>query len=62
LPAPRQLSAIGQSRLALVGSARYITVENPDITHGPARAPGPADRQGSGAIQAFPGEFHEDFL
>src|SRR3954463_7029630 len=24
--------------------------------------PGPADRQGSGAIEAFPGEFHEDLL
>jgi hypothetical protein len=63
LPAPRQLSAIAETRLALVGSARYITVENPDITQGGWRAaPGPADRQGSGAIQAFPSEFHEDFL
>jgi hypothetical protein len=36
---------------------------NPDITQGGWRAaPGPADRQGSGAIQAFPSEFHEDFL
>ncbi|HJX22537.1 MAG TPA: hypothetical protein VJ454_16185 [Steroidobacteraceae bacterium] len=57
------MSAIAETRLALVGSDRYITVENPDITQGGWRAaPGPADRQGSGAIQAFPSEFHEDFL
>jgi hypothetical protein len=63
LPAARQLSAIGQTRLALIGPARYITVENPDITQGGWRAaPGPADRPGSGAIQAFASEFHEDFL
>jgi len=63
LPARRQLSAIAETRLALVGSDRYITVENPDITQGGWRAaPGPADRRGSGAIQASPSEFHEDFL
>jgi hypothetical protein len=28
------LSAIAETRLALIGLARYITVENPDITQG----------------------------
>jgi hypothetical protein len=62
LLAPRQLSAIAQTRLALVDSGRYITVENPDITQGGWRA---ARRPPTGRVPAparLSSEFHEDFL
>jgi len=49
LRASRQLSAIAATRLALLDSARYITVENPDITQGRWRA---ARRPPAGRVPA----------
>jgi hypothetical protein len=56
------LSAIAQTRLALVDSDRYITVENPDITQGAGAQRAVPRPAGFRRQQGFPSEFHEDFL